>query len=91
MRNDARRQRQPRSQQKGRPVNAMEADDLLANHVHAGPIPLVERALGGLGRTEAESGDVVAQRVQPDVDDVRGIARHGNAPCEGGARNRKIA
>src|SRR5690242_785572 len=53
------------------------------------PVALVERAIVGV----AQRRDVVAQRVIPDVDHLRWIARYGDAPAVGalaGARDAEI-
>src|SRR5215813_10618277 len=92
MRDDALGQRQVRGHQKRRPIDTMEADDLFADHVHVSrPVVLVLFLLGLILSSETECSDVVAERVEPDVDDVLRIAWYGNAPLEGAAANRLIA
>ena len=81
-------QGQSRGHEKRGPVDAVEAHDLFANHVHAGPIFFV---LAGVCLAVSEGGDVVGQRVEPDVDHVLGIVRHRDAPGERAAADRKIA
>ena len=65
----------------------MEADDVLADHVQVGR-PVLPQRIAGVGI--AALGDVVGERVQPDVHDVLGIARHRHAPREAGARHREV-
>ena len=66
----------------------MEADDLLADHVHVrGPI-LAEELV--VFRGIAQGGDVVGERVDPDIDDVLGIEGHLDAPIEGGAGDAQV-
>ncbi len=73
------------------PVDAVEAADLLADEVHVGGPEFCEaRLVGGIVGAVAERGDVVGQRVEPDVDDVLFVARHGNAPGEAGAADGEI-
>ena len=65
----------------------MEADDVLADHVQVGRPVLPQRAIRvGI----AALGDVVGERVQPDIHDVFGIAGHRDAPGEAGARHRQV-
>ena len=65
----------------------MEADDVLADDMHIGrPVLPVRLALV----READAGDVVGQRVEPDIHHVLGVVRHLHAPIEGGARDRQI-
>ena len=62
------RHRQPGRHQERRPIDRMETDDVLADEMH---IRRPERpARRGLIR-EAAGGDVVVQRVQPDIHHVR--------------------
>ena len=93
MHEDAGGQRLPRRQQHGRPVDGVEPQHALAEQVNAapgsGPPLLVGLAAGAV----AQCGHVVAQGVEPDVDDLAGIAGHGNAPAAGpfgGPRDREI-
>ena len=75
-------------QQHRRPVDAVEADDVLADEVHRRP-PL--RELRGLVRLPvAGRGDVVRQRVEPDVGDVALVPRDGHAPLERRAADREV-
>ncbi len=48
------------------------------------------RKLVALGVGIAHGGEIVGERVEPDIHDVLGIARHRDAPGEAGARDRQI-
>ncbi len=85
-------QRQSGGEQEGRPIDAVEAHDLFADHVYVGgPVMPESLLILSVGRAEAYGGDVVAERVEPDVDDVRGIAGDGDAPGKSGAGDGEIA
>ncbi len=73
--------------QEGRPVDGVEAQDVLADHVQIGGPEMPARI--GLVR-KAGSGDVVRQRIEPDIHHVAVRARHRHAPGEGGAADREI-
>ena len=80
---------QPRRHQESRPVNGVEAQDVLADHVQVGgPIGGVFAAVG-FGKSD--TGDVVGQGVEPDIHNVFIIARHRYPPLERGARYRQVA
>ncbi len=66
----------------------MEADDVLADDMHLSRPEALE--LVGLHIREADSGQVVGERVDPHIHDVFRIAGHRNAPVEGGARDGKV-
>ena len=87
MREHALRRREAGRHQEGRPEHAVEADDVLADHVQVGR-PVLPQRIAGVGI--AARGDVVGERVQPDIHDVLGIARHRHAPREAGARHREV-
>ena len=82
------RQRQARGHEKGRPIDGMKPDDVLADDVHVGRPILLERFTVLIGKPDA--GDVVRQRVDPDIHDVLGIAGYRHAPIERCARHGKI-
>ena len=84
----ARRQRDAGRHQEGRPIDGMEADDVLADDMHIRrPVALeLRRLLIG----EADAGEVIGQRVDPHIHNVLRVARHRDAPIEGGARDRQI-
>ena len=75
---DRRRQRPARRQQQGQPVDRVEPDDALADHVDAlvGALPPA-----GVQVAVAERGQIVGQGVPPDVDDLVGVVRHGHTPA----------
>ena len=88
MREDAARHLDAGRHQERRPIDRVEAHDVLADHVQIGrPVALELRAVG-VGK--AGRGDVVGQRVDPHIHDVLGIAGHADAPVERGARDRQI-
>ncbi len=80
-----------RRHQKRRPVDAVEAADLLADQVQVGrpelfePLPI----FGRIG-TIAQRRNVVGQRVQPHVDHVLLVAGHGNAPRKTRPAHRQV-
>ena len=84
-------QRQPRGHQKRGPVDAVEAHDLLADHVHVGGPVLARTSWLSVVGAVAERGDVIGQRIEPDINHMLGIVGHRNAPVERGAADRKIA
>ena len=66
-------------------------DDLLADEMRdRRPEPRDARLGLRRARAEAERGEVVRQRVEPDVHHVLGIVRHGNAPLERRAADAQI-
>ena len=69
----------PGRHQHRRPIEAMEAGDVLADHVQIGRPPALEHGLVG---PVADAGDVVHQRVAPDVDDVFVVAGKGDTPFD---------
>ena len=73
-------------QQHRRPVDAVEAEDVLADHVGAGP----PRAEAGLVGAVADRRDVVRQGVEPDVRDVALVPRQRDAPGDRRAADREV-
>ena len=75
-------------QQRG-PVDGVKAQDVLGDHMAAGGPERVCQvdARTGVG----ERGVVVEQRVEPHVEDVLLIPRHGHAPGQPVARERNVA
>ena len=71
-----------------RPVQAVEARDVLADDVEVGRPPSVE---GGLVVREAGAGEVVGQGVEPDVDAMRLVARERDAPGRARAADAEVA
>ena len=76
-----------RRHQECRPVHRVEADDVLADDVHVRrPVAPVRIALVG----KADAGDVVGQRIDPDIHHVFWVVRYLDAPIERRARDRQI-
>ena len=87
MRIDPLRHRYPGRDQHGRPVQAVEPRDVLADHVEVGGPPALEhRVVGPI----SDTGGVVDQRVAPDVNDMLVVAGERNAPFDGRARDAEI-
>ncbi len=86
MDDDLARQGQLRRHQERRPVDRVEARDVLADHMRVGGPEFRPRAVVG----KAGRGDVIGQRVDPDVHDVLGIAGNRHAPVEGRAADRDV-
>ena len=83
-------QRLAERHQEDRPVDRVEADDVLADQVHVcGPEALVVLVVIAV-RIVAAEGDIVGQRVQPDVDHVARIKVHRDAPAERGAGHAQV-
>src|SRR5215472_732770 len=73
-------------QQDGGPVHGVEPEYTLPDEVHppvrVGPPALVV-GLTRRRRTGIKRGDVVAERVPPDIDDLARITRHADTPAAG--------
>ncbi len=88
-----RRQRQAGREEERRPEHRVEAQDVLADEVNAlGPFgwsqnSAVVRVVRG---AEAERGDVVRERVEPDVDDVARVPRKRDPPLHLRARDGEV-
>ena len=81
-------QRQPQRVEHDRPVNGVEAHDLLAHQMHVRrPVLLKEMVVAA---AVAEGGDVVGERVHPHIDHVAGVKVHRNAPLERGAADAQV-
>ena len=79
--------RQSGSHQEGRPIDRVKAHDIFAHHVQiGGPIFSV---IAGFIRI-SQRGDVIGQRIHPDIHDVFGLIGHRYPPIETGTRDRKI-
>ena len=63
--------------EKRRPVNRMEAKDLFTDQVE----------VSGPAAFAFDGTDVGGESVKPNVEDVRGIGLHRNAPFNAGARD----
>ena len=92
VRHDGLRQFQTCGHQESRPVDAVEAHNLFADHVHIRRPILFERPLRpGMRRSVANRRNVVGQRIQPHVNHVLGIVRYRNAPRKCRAADGEIA
>ena len=85
---DAFGQRQTRGHEECRPVDAVKTNDLFADHLQIGRPVFVKKL--AVESTVAECGDVVCERVQPDVDNVLRIVGYGNTPGKCRAADREI-
>ena len=69
--------------EEGRPIDRVESSNILTDQVQiSGPI-FREQFPVRIG--VAKPGQVVSQRIHPHVHDMFIVARHRNAPIEGGA------
>ena len=93
MREHATRKRKTGGHQESRPVNGMEPEDVLADHMQVGrPEPAVALGIAerAVGRPSC-CGDIVRQRIEPDIHHMRVVVRHRNAPGEARAADRQVA
>ena len=72
--------------QEGRPVDGVEARDVLADHMRVRRPEFRPRAIV----REAGRGDVVGQRVDPDIHHMLRVARNGHAPFQRRAADREV-
>src|SRR5260370_31309933 len=79
------RQGQPGAQKKRRPVQTMKANDLLADQVELSRPVAFEAVVW-----KANTRQVVRQGIDPHIDDLVGVVRHGNAPPHLTPPDRKI-
>ena len=83
-------QRKAQSQQHDRPVNGMEADNVLANQVQISR-PVFLKPFGTVAVSViAQPGYIVAQSINPDIDHMPVIKIHRNAPLKGSPRDTKV-
>ena len=86
---DPLRHREPRGHQHRRPDHRVKAGDVLADDVQIRRPQLLE-----IGIRESGRGEVVRQRVEPDVRRLRftsgSFPREGNAPREPAAAGRDV-
>mmetsp|Transcript_24212 Transcript_24212/g.76168 ORF Transcript_24212/g.76168 Transcript_24212/m.76168 type:complete len:457 (-) Transcript_24212:168-1538(-) len=74
-----------------RPVHCVEAEDVLADHVHRGGPPARGGVLqGGLLALGDERGEVPEESVEPHVDGLRGVGGHRNPPLHRRARDAEV-
>ena len=73
-----------------RPVETVKADDVLPDEVEplGGPLPVALVGLSVVGK--AERRDVVAEGVDPDVEDVIGLLGNGNPPLHPGPADGEV-
>ena len=81
-------QLEPGGEQHRGPEHRVELEDVLADDVVGGGPEAVGEILAGAG--VAERRVVVEQRVEPDVEDVIGVPRHGHAPLQPLAAERDV-
>ena len=88
MRENALRQRLLRGHQECRPIDAMEANDFLADQMKLrGPILFPLQFVVAV----TNAAQITGERVIPDVNDVLGIVRPGQAPLHGLAADGNVA
>ena len=90
MAEDLLRKREVEAHQEDRPVNGMEADDVLTDEVEIRRPELVEHRVAVSVRIIAETGDIVRERVEPYIYDVLRILDDRDAPLEGGSGDAEI-
>ena len=83
-------QRLAQRHQEDRPVDGVEADDVLADQVHVRRPELLVMLVVVAVRVVAAEGDIVGQRVQPDVDHMARVKVHRHAPGERGAGHAQV-
>ena len=88
VREDALRHLDAGRHQEGRPIDRVEAHDVLADDVQRRRPIALEFLAVVVGK--ADAGDVIGQRVDPHIHDVLVVAGHADAPVEGGARDRQV-
>ena len=93
MRKHPLRQGQIGSHQERRPVNRMKAQDILADHMKIGrPARLIGFSVTMFAICgPAGGGDIVGQRIKPDIHHMGIIIRYRHTPGEAGAAYRQIA
>src|SRR5438477_10049633 len=80
MREDCARRFKSCREKKRRPVNGVETQDVFADQMHGRPEFLKTDDALSLLVAEADGRDVISQSVEPDVDRMRRIIRHRDAP-----------
>ena len=75
-------QRQVGGHQERRPIDRMKSHDVLADDMQIGRPPFTIDATG--------TGQIIGQRVDPDVHHMAGTARHRYTPIETSARHRQV-
>src|SRR5205814_8568073 len=67
-------------------LDRVKTQDVLADHVQIGGPE--GREFTAVGLRIADRAQIIDQRVEPDIYNVPGVARHRDAPREAGARDR---
>ena len=91
MHHDAFRQRHAGSLEERRPVDGVEANDILADHVNVGRPVTPEFLVAVVGLSVAHTRQIRSQRVVPNVKHLLGIARPGHAPLDPLATDGNVA
>ena len=76
------RQRNAGRDQEGRPIDGVEAHHILAHNVQIRRPPFAVET--------ARTGEIIGQRVEPDIHHMAFVSGHRNAPGEAGAADRQI-
>ena len=84
------RKRNVQRHQEDRPVNRVEADDVLADQMKVRRPELLELLRAVAVRVIADSGDIVRKRIEPYIHDVLVVEINRNAPFEGRSRHAQI-
>ena len=79
------RERLAESHQENRPIDGVEADDVLTDEVNVRRPELLVVLVMVAVRVIAAEGDIVGQCIEPDVDNVTRVEIDRNAPAERGA------
>ena len=83
-------QRLAERHQEDRPVNRVEANDILADQVHVRRPELLVVLIVVAVRIVAAEGDIVGKRIQPNIDNMARVKVYRNAPAERGAGNAQV-
>ena len=84
------RQRLAERHQEDRPVDGVEADDILADQVHISRPELLVVLIVVAVRIVAAEGDIVGKRIQPNINNMARVKVYRNAPAERGAGNAQV-
>ena len=84
------RQRLAERHQEDRPVDGVEADDILADQVHISRPELLVVLVVVAVRIIAAEGDIVGKRIQPNVNNMARVKVYRNTPAERGAGNTQV-
>ena len=84
------RKRKVQCHQKNRPIDGMEANDVLADQMEVRRPPFFEHVVSTGFRVIADTVDVVGECVQPDIDHVSRVKGHRDAPFKRSSGNTEI-